>query len=260
MTEIQMFKPDDTIRFEDEAALYACLAAFFLSNPEKNMLDAAKAFCPEAFAVYPEIAAAVTRIKQYADAADKDNPDTVLELKRDWTKLFRGISPDYGPTAPYGLLFIRGNTGEMMADMAALYIDGGYDGYQSITDRIDYIGTGFDYLKTVSLQLVHASETKDISSAVRLKLCRDTFISKYFGAWVPEFAARARKHAATEFYNGVLDLAVAVLAAFCGGSDKVAVLENPLLSEAESREIAAKEDAQVREMVNAASTHFDAKA
>ena len=231
--------PAASDRLMEEAGVYSLLAEFFLHNPDKALTDALKALDPAGFSEVSDLAGTVERLLAYLRLSDADADGQLLDLKRDWTKLFRGVSPSYGPTAPYGLLFLKGNVTEMMADLAALYLDGGYDGYQQLHDRLDYIGVGFKYLHCVCLQMAHAVETRDAAEFGRLQLCRRFFLEHYFLPWVPEFCERARHYVKTPFYEAVLDMAVASLDAY---AEKDLKREAELLSAEESRRRAEAEE------------------
>ena len=246
--------PTSSAAAQNEAALASLLAQFFLHNPDKTFAKALTHLAPEGFDFAPGIEKAMRTIRESAEKIDaaeekhqtESETEALLDLKRDWTKLFRGISPDYGPTAPYAFLFLKGTTVEMMKDLAALYIDGGYDGYQIVKDRIDYIGTCFQYLATVDLQIVTAIDEKLATEYTRLRLCRKVFLEEYLTPWVETFAERARKFVQTDFYGAVLDLTVEVIDHFAA-EHKTA---RPIMSAEESREIALKEDKEITKMVS----------
>lgn len=236
--------PSSAADVRNEAAVSSLLAEFYLRNPDARFAEALGQLIPQGFTDNQQIQQAVASIRTEAERARTDE-QALLDLKRDWTKLFRGISPDYGPTAPYAFLFLKGKTMEMMGDLAALYIDGGYDGYQQIHDRIDYIGTCFRYLATVDLQIVHSIEHKEAVEYSRLCLCRKVFLENYLMPWIFEFIARASAYVQTKFYESVLDMTVLALDYFAGEHKKEVVL----MSAQESREMATKEEKEIQKMV-----------
>lgn len=238
--------PRETDDIENEAAICGLLATFFLRNPDQKLLEALSQLDATGFEAFPTLQPTVSHLKDIATAGQHGD-EVVLNLKRDWTKLFRGISPDYGPTAPYAFLFLRGDTPNLLSDLAALYLDGGYDGYQEIHDRLDYIGTCFDYLKTVDLQRIHAVAQSDLTNFNRLTLCRNTFMRLYFMPWIAEYIARARKFVQTDFYNEVFNLTLAYLDTL---KDMQTAMPS-LLSEAESLAIARQEEEATRQMIAA---------
>ncbi|MCD8340414.1 MAG: molecular chaperone TorD family protein, partial [Burkholderiales bacterium] len=132
--------------------------------------------------------------KSYTTENASDSEESkVLNLKRDWTKLFRGISPDYGPTPPYAALFLKEDPKKVMTGMVELYMDGGYDGFQKIHDRVDYIGTAFQYLSFINLLRINAARNKNALEYSRLSLCFDEFFNHYVKPWVNTFCDRADK-------------------------------------------------------------------
>lgn len=151
------------------------------------------------------------KLRDAAQCEKAQEESKILDLKRDWTKLFRGISPIYGPTAPYGLLYFKGNSNEAMSDIAALYIDGGYDHFLEVQDLVDYIGIGFHYLSFVLLQMVQMQKENQKVEFDRLGLCADRYFDCYFSDWIPKFCEEALKFAKTDFYKNVLDLAEEVI-------------------------------------------------
>lgn len=236
--------PTQTTEVSNEAAFAALLSQLYLRNPDLELLRALEALDPQALDDDSALAAPCKRLLAAACAAQHDEQG-VLNLKRDWTKLFRGISPEYGPTAPYAFLFLKGKTLEMMGDLAALYLDGGYDGYQDIGDRIDYIGTCLRYWSVLDLQIEHSIETKDSTEYARLRLCRQVFLQQYLNSWLGVFTQRARAFVQTDFYAALLDLTDAVLEVFahdCPSTQEV-------MSEQESRDLAHKEDRALAQKV-----------
>lgn len=193
---------------ETEAALCSLLSELFLRNPDAALVKTFREIDPASLALPEGAAEAISRMKTYAEAAGETEDDLgFLNLKRDWTKLFRAVSPGYGPTAPYGILFLKGVTQETMAELAALYLDGGYDGFQKLQNRIDYIGTEFQYVATVDLQLLDALSHGAKEEAGRLELCRARFLAEFFSPWVKRYAQEAARFAQTDFYAGALELA-----------------------------------------------------
>lgn len=199
---------------EEQTVLFALLKEIYLRNPDKTLIESIRTIDPEEIE-NSSMKAALEQMKAYALASGTEEKDEkFLNLKRDWTKLFRGVSPVYGPKAPYGILHMDGAGERRMADLAALYIDGGYSEFQEKSERIDYIGFGFGYLSRLYLQIINAFETEDSVELKRLKLCERVFVSEYFLPWVGKFCEEAAKFAVTDFYKGVLELTKASMDSF----------------------------------------------
>lgn len=200
----------ETETLEKDALLTALLAELFFHNPDEKLINSIRLIEADDFE-QGSIRKTLERLRDAAQCEKSQEESQILDLKRDWTKLFRGISPVYGPSAPYALLYFKGNTNEAMSDMSALYIDGGYDHFQEVQDRVDYIGTGFHYLSFVLLQMVQMKKEGQKVEFDRLGLCADRYFDCYFSGWIPKFCEEARKFAKTDFYKSVLDLTEEVI-------------------------------------------------
>ncbi len=198
--------PRDFERLVEEAGVFSMLSEYYFHNPDENLVLSSRKLDPEA-AGDEEMREAFAKIRNYAERCGLgEDHEEFLDLKRDWTKLFRAVSPDYGPRAPYGLLWIEGDIGRLMATLAGIYLEGGYDGFRASADRIDYIGTGFQFLSSLALQMAQAVKTGDDAELERLARCRSKFLHGFFRPWVTKYCEATKNSAATAFYAGVIEL------------------------------------------------------
>ncbi len=86
---------------EAEQATFSMLTAFYNTNPDPQFLRTISALNPVEIEDV-EIRKLIECILNSAGGAEP-----LLELQRDWTKLFRGVSPDYGPVPPYAQQYIK---------------------------------------------------------------------------------------------------------------------------------------------------------
>ncbi len=198
--------PPDTSQLEEKAAELALLSEFYLRNPDEILLKAIRAVDPSAFNGKKK-RESVEKICAFAakDNAISDD-EKVLDLKREWTKLFRGVSPTYGPPPPYAAQFLREVPTKVMTEIVQLYMDGGYNGHEKIQNRVDYLGVLLQYLSFINLLRINAAKKKDKLEYSRLSLCYDECTNHYLKPWVKDFCDKAEKYAKTPFYQGVLDL------------------------------------------------------
>lgn len=194
----------------EEAALLTFLGEFYIRNPDSRLVSALRALDPDAF-FNAAPAHLIQRIVQYAKASGvTEENDDFLNLKRDWTKLFRAISPDYGPKAPYGALFLDLDTKNLMAELSRLFKEGGFEDFGN-KERIDYIGTGFRFVAFLDLQRAHALESKDSAELERLNKIREKFLFGLFAPWVPEYCKAALSFAKTDLFKAVMEVTVSIL-------------------------------------------------
>jgi TorA maturation chaperone TorD len=191
-----------------DAEVFALLSAFYNTNPDRHMVEALSAI-DIAGIQDTEIKNELGIITAYAlKAVSDESGEMITNLKVDWTKLFRGLSPDYGPKPPYEELY--GGGAETIYPLAAFYTANNYHDYTEIDNRPDYIGTQLDFLKTLALKKAQAAEEDATSEYESL----DSLIAKFaerVGQWFAKFAAEAEKHAETAFYKEVMKLSTKLL-------------------------------------------------
>ncbi|MGE4266790.1 MAG: molecular chaperone [Deferribacterales bacterium] len=200
-----------TIAAENEAEVFTLLAAFYNINPDLNCVAAMRnidieGICDEDFRE------CFRKITDYAkDTAAGEESESLLDLKRDWTKLFRGVSPEYGPKAPYEALYVGDKGTQLFSELTQLYLDEGYCGYSDLKNRQDYIGIALEFAGFLALLKVNALNCGNTDEYDRLTGCLDSFVGRHIEGWFPMFYEEAQKHVKTEYFKGVLDLTMLML-------------------------------------------------
>jgi TorA maturation chaperone TorD len=185
---------------ETESAIFQLLAAFYNINPCGELVDAAKELVAEG--IDDEgLAKAISLIVNYGGASAGD--DEILELKRDWTKLFRGVSPDYGPKPPYEELFSPWELTELMGELAKVYTA---NGFTPSGERHDYIGVELSFAAHLSALRVESFKEGDLESVERYGEILGEFLENHPKKWFKRFCDAAFPKVSTEFYRGVLQL------------------------------------------------------
>lgn len=127
----------------------------------------------------------------------------LTDLKVDWTKLFRGVSPDYGPKPPYEELYHGGP--DTIYSLAAFYTANGYHSYTEIDNCTDYIGTQLDFLKELALRKAQAADGDDLNEYEKLDAIPVKFAERV-KTWFAKFATQAEKYSETGLYTSVMKL------------------------------------------------------
>lgn len=195
---------------QSDAEIFALLASFYLTNP--NGLYASSIAKLDVETIKNDaMKKAVKKMCNYAALCGEDeSEDNMLELKRDWTKLFRGISPDYGPKPPYAQLFSQSMDIDFLSSLAELYLDVGYTGYKKIDDRLDYIGIILDALAVINLLRKKSVEEENALEYQRLTKIFECITHQYFASWFRKFRKLAKAYVKTPFYDGALELTALV--------------------------------------------------
>jgi TorA maturation chaperone TorD len=146
-------------------------------------------------------------------SAGKSDMELEQELAVDWTRLFRGISPQYGPTPPYegAYLALGKRDVEHLQSLIQFYRESGALIEEGYRDRPDYIGLEISFLCHMAQTEAEAWETGDLEQA---RLCQQriqTFITEHLGLWAARFLKAALDRAETEFYKGFLNVCAGLI-------------------------------------------------
>ncbi|MDR2401019.1 MAG: molecular chaperone TorD family protein [Deferribacteraceae bacterium] len=195
----------DRSEFEIEQAVFTLLTAFYNMNPGNELLGAVKRL--EAVGQgADELSNYVSLIKNHAEGVVDEA--SMLELKRDWTKLFRGVSPDYGPIPPYEQLFSGGEIAETVGTLANIYAD--YS-FEVQNERHDYIGVEFAFLAHLAALACKSCSEGEAASFERYSKEFYDFFNNHPKRWFSKFKQAALPCASTDFYKGVLEFTELVL-------------------------------------------------
>jgi TorA maturation chaperone TorD len=185
--------------FESEQALFSLLAAFYNVNPDSELLEAVNELEDDGWDD-PKLQNAVELMKSQTKTVTDE--EAILELKRDWTKLFRGVSPDYGPKPPYEQLFSGGDIVEVAGALAKEYADYGF-GVEG--ERHDYIGVELGFLVHLAALADVAYKKGDTEAFDAFAEEFDNFLEDHPKRWFSKFKETSLPHASTDFYRGVLE-------------------------------------------------------
>ena len=169
--------------------------------------------------IQPDIRLGLDEMSDFIQAVDsKTNKEIEQELAVDWTRLFRGVSPEYGPPPPFEGLYVKGGTDshEVLETVLSCYKANGFSPDPAFQNRPDYIGMELDFLGLLSEREAEALEAGDMSKASEYLKTVRFFLTEHLGKWCGDFCDRAIVHAKTDFYRGALQLTKGIV------SDEVA--------------------------------------
>lgn len=145
----------------------------------------------------------------------------------DRTRLYRGISPSYGPPPPYEAVWLKRsqNVPLVLRTIAGIYQEDGMAVSPNAKDRLDYVGVEMDYLYQLAMREAQAWDTENEVQARQLLDRQDTFLREHLGEWIPAFVEKALTMAETDFYRGHLKMLRGFLT---GEQDRVRALLNEM--------------------------------
>lgn len=154
-----------------------------------------------------ELASGALAMRSFIVAQADAEPGALSDtLGVDRTRLYRGVSPTYGPPPPYEAVWGKGvtNVSAVLQVIAGIYRRNGMTVAPGAAERPDYVGIELDFLSTLATREAEAWESGDAAAARALITEEKAFLADHVGAWVPAFVERALAMAETDFYRGHL--------------------------------------------------------
>lgn len=143
----------------------------------------------------------MTMMAAYACEHEGDRlEDLVRELAVDWTLVFRGMSPQNGPTPPYAGVWL-GNDGVGVKEMFEVnrqYTAVGLGAGSMAHNRFDYLGIELEFVSHMARRVAEG----DAEARSRIA----NFIDAYLLSWIDRFVAQVDEKAKTDFWKGYLRL------------------------------------------------------
>ena len=132
--------------------------------------------------------------------------DLSNELGVDRTRLYRGISPSYGPPPPYEAVWTKKSPSvtAVLQAIAGIYKEDGMAISPDAKDRLDYVGVELDYLYQLATREAASWDLGDEEKARQLLDRQNIFLHEHLGDWLPAFVDKALPMAQTDFYRGHL--------------------------------------------------------
>jgi TorA maturation chaperone TorD len=207
---------------EARADLFGFLASLLNEVPSLTLVRQLRTLGVEAFALaaqaggtQPGVADAVNEIAAFVEAT-RALPETEVQqqLAVDWTRLFRGVSPTYGPVPPYESLYTDGPRTqlEILQTIQSLYVENGAALAGRAPDRPDYLGLELGFVSFLARQEAAAWRQGASDLAANLAALGQDFLVQHPARWVARFVDAAIAQSQTSFYRGLLHLAQAALA------------------------------------------------
>lgn len=212
----------------EKANMFHFLASLYNQRPDKEFAIALKTFGTESVhemveteGVSEDVSGGFSAISNYIDGIQGRSAEEIEEdLAVDWTRLFRGVQPEYGPKPPYESVYLsRGKEDQsqmarILSGLMAEYRSENVILQEGKANRPDYIGLELGFLGFLSDKEAEARERDKNEEAAQYAERRDQFLRNHLGRWTVSFCEEAKKYAETDFYRGVIDITQGVMEEF----------------------------------------------
>lgn len=142
------------------------------------------------------------------DNKQKPMAALVQELSVEWTRLFRGVSPVYGPQPPYAGVYCSDDGMGVNTIMAItqIYSAHGLGIRKDKHNRMDYLGTQLDFISILAKKAAHEAELGNSTAEEAIRTDIRDFLQKYVLPWVDTFVGKAQEYVKTDFFRGYLTM------------------------------------------------------
>jgi putative dimethyl sulfoxide reductase chaperone len=209
------------------ASFYAFANIHFTNLPDMTFvnhvrsakyLDALDALANDA-SMPEDITKGAALMRGYLGSNAKTEGSKLSEnLGVDRTRLYRGLSPSYGPPPPYEAVWSKTDKSvtNVLVTVSGIYQQVGMAVSETARDRLDYVGVELDYEYQMAMREADAWQAGDAEKAKDLLQRQEMFMHEHLGMWVPGFVEKALTMAETDFYRGHLMM----LRGFCSAEEE----------------------------------------
>lgn len=132
----------------------------------------------------------------------------VQELSVEWTRLFRGISPVYGPQPPYAGVYNSGDgvgVNTLMA-LTQMYTAYGLEVRSDNPNRADYLGAQLDFISILAQRVAQEAARGNSAGEAQIRSDIVNLLQQHILPWLPTFVHKAMAYAQTDFFTGYLTM------------------------------------------------------
>lgn len=197
------------------ASFSAFINTHFMNLPDEEFVQ--KLYTPDIFQalenfggeenLHPDIVEGARLMRSYlGETMDLATNELSERLGIDRTRLYRGVSPSYGPPPPFEAVWRvdQAKATMLLQEIAGIYHKNGLAQSPEANERLDYIGVELAFLEHLALDEVDAWEAGDETQALDLLNKQKAFVCDHLAQWVPAFTEKAIEFAQTDFYRGHL--------------------------------------------------------
>lgn len=195
---------DDDIH-SPHARVYRTLGTLYLTRPTTEFVEQIRTWATEWLDTEPSPPPAIREpletIQQDETSAD--------DLRSDFTRLFRGISESDAVDPPYESLYRDGQLyGSTAIEVQRGYRSAGFETAAEESNELpDHVGIELEFLG----ELCELRERDAELSAGRIEDAIEWLLDEHLTVWLPQLQARVHEADPPPFYEGVVDLTVAIV-------------------------------------------------
>jgi TorA maturation chaperone TorD len=198
--------------------LYGLLSCAYIQLPEMKTLELKWESAGELLRypqkgsekVFKQIQKGLNLVKSYGSKKDRID-ETLGNLSRDWTRLFRGVVRD-GILPPYESLYRTERLQKKSAqEINRLFSKMGVQVPEEWHQPSDYIGVELDFMRFLCEKEWRHRDNGERNAFREAVEAEKSFLEKHLTLWVPIFCERMLKEAREEYYLGIAHLTLGLV-------------------------------------------------
>ena len=194
--------------------LYGLLSSAYIQIPEKKIFELKwepavellrypQEGCDKAF---NQIQKSLNLVKSYRARKDLTDEETLKNLSKDWTRLFRGVVRD-GILPPYESLYRAERLQKKPAqEINRLFSKMGVQVPEEWHQPTDYIGVELDFMRLLCEKELRHRDNGELNALRETIEEEKSFLEGHIGLWVPIFCKRMLEETGEEYYLGIAHL------------------------------------------------------
>jgi len=164
---------------------------------------------------FKQIRKGMDLIKSYSSKKTLLDEETLENLSKDWTRLFRGVVRD-GILPPYESLYRPERPRKEPAQQInRLFSEMGIQVPEEWRQPSDYIGVELDFMRLLCERERQEREKMEMGALRQVLEIEKAFLEEHLALWVPLFCEKMAQQAREDFYRGVARLTTGLVA--CDG-------------------------------------------
>ena len=200
--------------------LYGLLSSAYIQLPEMKTLELKWESAVELLRypqkesekAFKQMQKGLNLVNSYGSKKDRIDEEILMNLSKDWTRLFRGVVRD-GILPPYESLYRPERRQKKPAQQInRLFSEMGVQVPEEWHQPSDYIGVELDFMRFLcekEMRLRDDGEPNTLREAVEAE---NSFLEEHLALWVPIFCKRMFQQAHEDYYRGVARLTAGLVA------------------------------------------------
>ena len=200
---------------ESRSKIYGFLSSVYIEVPSRNFVktllgEGVSSFLsilPSDIGLPQEIEEGLEDIQRFIKTSSDQAVEEVHQsLSVDYTRLFRGIMPGYGPPPPYESVYRNG--GRVLMGRSSVVVHRKYAAAGVCTpadyhEPPDYIGLELDFMRFLAEKEAESWRKEERDSALGYLNVERDFLDEHIIRWIPGFCDKVIYMAELDFYRGI---------------------------------------------------------